>query len=45
LVPHAAEARARSGLEHDARSLEIWARAMYDFANSGYTTGWCSPRF
>ena len=28
----------RSGLEADARPLEIWAWAMYDFANSGYTT-------
>lgn len=34
-----AEARASGGLERDARPLEIWAWAMYDFANSGYTTG------
>ena len=33
-----AEARASGGLEQDARPLEIWAWAMYDFANSGYTT-------
>src|SRR5450756_2543764 len=33
-----AEARASSGIEQDARPLEIWAWAMYDFANSGYTT-------
>ena len=33
-----AEARARSGPEQDVRPLEIWAWAMYDFANSGYTT-------
>src|SRR5512135_2858008 len=33
-----AEARARNGLSTDAGPLEIWAWAMYDFANSGYTT-------
>ncbi len=33
-----AEARARGGSEQDVRPLEIWAWAMYDFANSGYTT-------
>jgi UMF1 family MFS transporter len=33
-----AETRARSGLEQKVRPLEIWAWAMYDFANSGYTT-------
>jgi len=33
-----AEIRARSGSERDVRPLEIWAWAMYDFANSGYTT-------
>lgn len=33
-----ADARESSGLERDAGSLEIWAWAMYDFANSGYTT-------
>ena len=33
-----AGARVRSGLEQDVRPLEIWAWAMYDFANSGYTT-------
>ena len=31
-------ARAHSGAERDVRPLEIWAWAMYDFANSGYTT-------
>jgi len=33
-----AEQSARSGSETGARPLEIWAWAMYDFANSGYTT-------
>lgn len=33
-----AEGRASGGLERNARPLEIWAWAMYDFANSGYTT-------
>lgn len=33
-----AETRARSRPERDAGPLEIWAWAMYDFANSGYTT-------
>ena len=33
-----AEARARGGSQQDVRPLEIWAWAMYDFANSGYTT-------
>ena len=32
------ETAARSGLKKDVRPLEIWAWAMYDFANSGYTT-------
>ncbi len=32
------ETRAGGGSEQDARPLEIWAWAMYDFANSGYTT-------
>ena len=31
-------ARAHSGAERDVRPLEIWAWAMFDFANSGYTT-------
>jgi MFS transporter, UMF1 family len=31
-------ARAHSGAERGVRPLEIWAWAMYDFANSGYTT-------
>jgi UMF1 family MFS transporter len=31
-------AHMRSGPERDVRPLEIWAWAMYDFANSGYTT-------
>ena len=30
--------RAHRGAERDVRPLEIWAWAMYDFANSGYTT-------
>lgn len=30
--------RTHSGAERDVRPLEIWAWAMYDFANSGYTT-------
>lgn len=33
-----AEARTRKVPERDIRPLEIWAWAMYDFANSGYTT-------
>jgi len=34
-----ADARASGGpAVQDARPLEIWAWAMYDFANSGYTT-------
>jgi len=33
-----AEARTRRVPERDIRPLEIWAWAMYDFANSGYTT-------
>jgi len=33
-----AETSARSRPERDVRPLEIWAWAMYDFANSGYTT-------
>ena len=33
-----AETRAQSRPALDVRSLEIWAWAMYDFANSGYTT-------
>ena len=33
-----ADMRANIGLEQDPRPLEIWAWAMYDFANSGYTT-------
>ena len=33
-----AEARPRRVSEHDIRPLELWAWAMYDFANSGYTT-------
>jgi len=28
----------RGGVEQEARPREIWAWAMYDFANSGYTT-------
>lgn len=32
------EARARKEPERDIRPREIWAWAMYDFANSGYTT-------
>ena len=31
-------AHTHSGPERDVRPLEIWAWAMYDFANSGYTT-------
>ena len=31
-------AHVHSGAERDVRPLEIWAWAMYDFANSGYTT-------
>ena len=27
-----------SGLQADVRPREVWAWAMYDFANSGYTT-------
>ena len=26
------------GLQADVRPREVWAWAMYDFANSGYTT-------
>src|SRR5471032_1621431 len=33
-----AEVRSGGGLERDAGPLESWAWAMYDFANSGYTT-------
>ena len=33
-----AERRVRDGSEQAVRPLEIWAWAMYDFANSGYTT-------
>jgi UMF1 family MFS transporter len=33
-----AEVRSGGGLARDAGRLEIWAWAMYDFANSGYTT-------
>jgi MFS transporter, UMF1 family len=33
-----AEMRARSYPERSVRPREIWAWAMYDFANSGYTT-------
>lgn len=33
-----AEARPREVPQRDIRPLEIWAWAMYDFANSGYTT-------
>jgi UMF1 family MFS transporter len=33
-----AEAHARTQSEREVRPLEIWAWAMYDFANSGYTT-------
>jgi UMF1 family MFS transporter len=33
-----AEVRGSGGLERGAGPLEIWAWAMYDFANSGYTT-------
>lgn len=32
------ERRASRGSEQNVRPLEIWAWAMYDFANSGYTT-------
>ncbi len=32
------EARARVASVHEVRPREIWAWAMYDFANSGYTT-------
>lgn len=28
----------RQTLRHDVRPRELWAWAMYDFANSGYTT-------
>ena len=28
----------RSSLEEDVRPREVWGWAMYDFANSGYTT-------
>ncbi|MEK7436415.1 MAG: MFS transporter [Pseudomonadota bacterium] len=33
-----AKVRTRGGSEQDVRPVEIWAWAMYDFANSGYTT-------
>ena len=33
-----AKVRSGGGLARDAGPLEIWAWAMYDFANSGYTT-------
>ncbi len=33
-----AETAAPRAPEQDPRSIEIWAWAMYDFANSGYTT-------
>ena len=33
-----AEVSGHSGFEQRARPVEIWAWAMYDFANSGYTT-------
>ncbi|MGP1679937.1 MAG: MFS transporter [Burkholderiales bacterium] len=33
-----AEGHVRGRSEQDVRPLEIWAWAMYDFANSGYTT-------
>jgi UMF1 family MFS transporter len=33
-----ADARADGGIEQDVRPMEVWAWAMYDFANSGYTT-------
>ena len=32
------KARANSGVDQGVRPSEIWAWAMYDFANSGYTT-------
>jgi len=32
------ETSARAAMQRDVRPLEIWAWAMYDFANSGYTT-------
>lgn len=32
------DARLRFASKHDVRRREIWAWAMYDFANSGYTT-------
>ena len=38
MASNLAEVRARSEPEQGAGSLEIWAWAMYDFANSGYTT-------
>ena len=38
LVSNMAEVRGSGGLGRDAGPLEIWAWAMYDFANSGYTT-------
>jgi len=33
-----ADLRVSSGVDQDVRPSEIWAWAMYDFANSGYTT-------
>jgi UMF1 family MFS transporter len=33
-----AETRARGRARQEVRPIEIWAWAMYDFANSGYTT-------
>jgi len=38
LASNPAEVRARDGPEQGAGPGEIWAWAMYDFANSGYTT-------
>lgn len=35
---HAREPRVPSALGVDVRPREVWAWAMYDFANSGYTT-------
>ncbi|AGW90455.1 MFS transporter [Cupriavidus sp. DF5525] len=35
---HALEPRVPSALGADVRPREVWAWAMYDFANSGYTT-------
>src|SRR3989338_4985114 len=33
-----ADLRVSGGVDQDVRPSEIWAWAMYDFANSGYTT-------